>query len=227
MNAPYFIWKGISSIDKKIIVTRLPDIERADSNAEKIAVPGRDGFLIDDDGTYQGTVKPVQCKLDDGDINDIASWLTGTNEVVFSNEPDYKYSATIINKIPFIKVVPILHDFIILFDCQPHKGLVANDVITLTVAGSITNPSAAYSKPIIKIYGTGDVVVTINSVSFTIKGVNAYATVNSEIEDCYKDTTSMNNSMEGEFPKLAAGVNSISWTGTVTKLEITPNWRWL
>ena len=31
--------------------------------------------------------------------------------------------------------------------------------------------------------------------------------------------------MSGEFPKLSAGTNQIAWTGTVTKIVITPRWR--
>ena len=33
------------------------------------------------------------------------------------------------------------------------------------------------------------------------------------------------DNMEGEFPKLVPGINNISWTGTVTEIEIIPRWR--
>ena len=33
--------------------------------------------------------------------------------------------------------------------------------------------------------------------------------------------------MNGEFPVLKPGANAISWTGTVTKVVVKPNWRYL
>lgn len=37
----------------------------------------------------------------------------------------------------------------------------------------------------------------------------------------------MNSAMSGDFPVLLPGTNAISWTGSVTKIEIRPNWRYL
>ena len=43
----------------------------------------------------------------------------------------------------------------------------------------------------------------------------------------YKDMTSMNGCMSGDFPTLLPGQNAISWTGNVTKIVVQPNWRYL
>ena len=46
--------------------------------------------------------------------------------------------------------------------------------------------------------------------------------------ECYKKVneiiTYQNDKMYSDFPVLKEGINNISWTGNVTKLEITPNW---
>ena len=226
MMKPYFIFKNICSLDKNIIINKLPLVERPNADINKIIVPGRDGFLTVDEGTYQSTVKTCECSLDDGNIDDVCSWLCGFSEVTFSNEPDKKYKAIIINKIPFAKIVDIFHTFVIQFECQPHKYDVDNNPIVLTAAGVILNPGAV-SKPIIKIYGTGNIDLTINSEVIHITSVVDYVTIDSELMDCYKDTVLKNNNMNGEFPVLVNGSNFISWTGTVVKLEIVPNRRWL
>lgn len=44
---------------------------------------------------------------------------------------------------------------------------------------------------------------------------------------CYQGTALMNDHMNGEFPVLKPGMNAISWTGTVTKVVVKPNWRFL
>lgn len=223
----YFIWKGINSLDKNIMVNKLPDFEMPEANIEKITIPGRDGFLTQDDGTYQGQIKPCECSLDNGNIDDISSWLTGSGEVTFSNEPNKKYKAVIINKIPFSKIIPIFHKFIIQFDCQPKKYSTENPIITLNASGTISNPGSANSKPVIKLYGTGNIDLTINNTAINLTNIDGYVTIDSELMDCYKDTVLMNNDMSGEFPELVPGYNTINWNGTVTKIEITPNWRWL
>jgi phage-related protein len=83
----------------------------------------------------------------------------------------------------------------------------------------------------LKIYGQGDLGITVNDKAFLLKAVTDYVTVDSEIMNCYKEDlgvlTSKNNSMIGEFPIFVPGENSISWTGNITKIEITPRWRWL
>lgn len=224
---PYFFWKNFSSLDKKIIVNKLPNIERASANVEKITIPGRDGFLTQDYGTYQGKVKECECSLDGGDIDDICSWLSGTSEVIFSNEPDKKYKAVIINKIPFSKIIPIFHKFVIQFECQPHKYSADNSLITLTSAGTIFNYGTAKAKPKITIYGSGNITVNINDKSINLTGITSSINIDSELMEAYNSTELLNDKMIGEFPLFECGENSISWTGSVSKVEIEPNWRWV
>lgn len=227
LKQSYFIFKGQSSLDKNIMVNKLPQFERPHADIEKIVVQGRDGFLTNNLGTYQSIVKSVECSLDNGNIDDVCSWLTGSGEVIFSNEPDKKYKATIINKIPFSKIIPTFHTFIVQFECQPHKYSISNNKITLTTSGTKIYNKGADSRPVIKIYGTGNIDLTINSNIIHLTNVVDYVTIDSELMDCYKDTVLKNNYMNGEFPVLIKGYNTISWTGTVTKIEVTPNWRYL
>jgi len=225
---PYFIWKNENSRDKYVMVNKLPEIERPEANIEKVVVPGRDGFLTQDDGTYQSTVKACECELTrGGNIDEISAWLVGTDEITFSNEPDKKYKATIINKIPFSKIVTQVHSFIVIFDCQPRKYSIDNSIITLNAPGMIYNPGSTNAKPILKLYGTGSIDLVVNSNIVHLTNVSSYVMIDSELVDSYKDTVLKNNDMSGEFPELIPGSNAISWTGTVTKIEITPNWMWI
>lgn len=222
----YFIFKGINSSDY-LIVNKLPPIVKPTKDIEKIEVQGRDGFLTQDNGTYRGILKPTECAIRDlSNIDFICSWLSGSGDVIFSNEPDKKYKATIINQIDFNKILWDFHDFIIQFECQPHKYALTNSIITLTTSGTVNNTGTKNSKPVLKLYATGTVDLTINSSVIHLTNISSYVIIDSDLLDCYKDTLSMNNNMVGEFPELVPGNNTISWTGSVTKLEITPNWRW-
>ena len=224
---PYFIFNNIDSEDY-LILNKLPSIFKATKDVQKIEIPGRDGFLTQDFGSYKSTIKTVECTIRDlSQIDFICAWLSGAGEVIFSNEPDKKYKATIINQIEFSKILREWKSFIILFECQPHKYYISNDLLTLTSPGTIFNTGTVNSKPVIKIYGTGNITLSINSIAISLTNVSSYVTIDSALMDCFKDTLLKNNDMNGEFPVLIPNNNTINWTGTVTKVEITPNWRYL
>ena len=227
MSLPYFIFKGISSIDY-LIINKLPSIIKATADIDKIEIAGRDGFLTIDKGTYKGYSKPIECTIRNlNDIGFICSWLKGSGEVIFSNEIDNKYKATIFNEIELKKVAVTFHSFIIKFECQPHKYAINNNLITLNTPGTIFNPGTVNSKPILKVYGTGSIMLNINGNIINFTNVSEYVTADSELMDCYKDTVFKNNDMSGDFPFFQVGKNNISWTGSVVKIELTTNWRWL
>jgi len=222
---PYFIFNNIDSTGF-LTIDKLPSIFKPAKDIQKIEIEGRDGFLTQDNGSYKSIVKPVECWIRNlSQIDYICSWLTGGGDVTFSNEPDKIYKATIINQIEFSKIVQQFHSFIFQFDCQPHSYSTSNDIITLTTSGTITNPATANAKPIIKVYGTGTINLTVNSTAITLTNVVDYVTIDSILMDCYKGTILKNNDMSGDFPILAVGTNTINWSGTVISVEITPNFK--
>ena len=224
---PYFIFNDISSEDY-LTISKLPSIFKPEKDIQKIEVPGRDGFLTQDYGSYKGIIKSTECWIKDlSQIDYICSWLTGGGDVIFSNEPSKKYKATIINQIEFSKVAAEFRSLIIQFECQPFKYDIDNNVITLTEDGTIYNPGTANAKPIIKVLGNGAMNLTINNIVITLTNVVDYVTIDSELMDCYKDTLLKNNDMAGNFPELVPGINTISWVGAITQIQIIPNWRWL
>lgn len=223
----YFIFKNIDSSDY-LRVNKLPSIFKPTKDIQKIEVEGRDGFLTQDLGSYKSIIKSVECTIRNLDnIDFICSWLTGSGDVIFSNEPDRKYKAVIINQIEFSRVLRDFKSFIIQFECQPYKYSLDDTVITLSKAGKIFNPCNTKSKPIFKIYGTGNIDLFVNSNVIHLTNVVDYIVIDSELMDCYKDTQLCNNQMNGDFPELSSGNNTISWTGSVTKIEVKTNWRWL
>jgi len=220
---PYFTFKGINSKDY-LIVNKLPPIVKPKADIDVYEIEGRNGFLTHNKGTYRGYAKPVECSLKGlDDIDIITSWLDGTGDVVFSNEPDKTYKATIINQIDIGKISRLFHSFIVIFEVQPFKHI-QSDTITLTSPGAINNPGTHPSLPKIKITGSGDVNLTINDKTIELTAIGPNITVDSELMDCYRNSTLLNDKMAGEFPMLKVGENSISWTGNVSKVEITPNW---
>ena len=57
--------------------------------------------------------------------------------------------------------------------------------------------------------------------------ISGIIVIDSALQEAYKGTTLMNDHMSGDFPVLKPGQNAISWSGTVTRIIISPRWRYL
>jgi len=233
MGEPYFIYKDISSKDMGILVTELPPIIKVNRDINKVFIPGRNGFLTEDFGTYGSVIKSCECTLLDIALVDrVLAWLDRSGEVIFSNQPDRKYQASIMNQIPFSRIIRQWYKFVVVFDCQPFAKMLDNSKITLIPQETMYGDGTIYgrgtheSDPVIKVYGDGTIYLTVNGVLITLTNVSEYVTIDSDIMDCFKDNILKNSDMSGDFPKLTVDVNTISWIGSVSKIEITPNWRW-
>ena len=84
-----------------------------------------------------------------------------------------------------------------------------------------------YSEPVVTVYGTGDITLMVGTTIVELEGITGSITLDSELQESYTGTTSMNSAMSGEFPLLKPGMNAISWSGEVSKVEIQPRWRYL
>lgn len=222
----YFVFKDINSKDLSIVVNMLPPVQLAEEQGSIIKVPGRDGYLFQSDGSYAPVLKEIQITLKDLTLlSQIKPWLRGEGKLFLSSEPGVFYNARITGQIDFEKLL-IFKTAMIKFLCQPfgylEDGLTR---VTMTMGGTLNNPGTHSSLPVITIYGTGTITLTVNSSNVILANLTDYVTVNSELFEAYRDLVNMNNDMQGEFPVLLPGENTISWTGTVTKLEIIPNWR--
>ena len=99
--------------------------------------------------------------------------------------------------------------------------------IVLTSAGNVTNNGNVNSRPVLKITGSGTVTVTVDGRSFTYVFDTPYVIVDSLQQDAYHEGVLKNRRMIGAFPILEPGINAISWTGTITSIELTKVSRWL
>jgi predicted phage tail component-like protein len=222
--------------DYGIIVEERPTIPSPKRRVTSVDVPGKNSSLHFDENTYEDITFTLTCWVDatEEDLNDkldvIKGWLfgSGENDLIFSYQSDKKYIAQVVNAINFSPLYKVIGKFPILFNCRPFKLSVNNSVITSNAPGSISNIGSIYSEPIIKVYGNGNGMLTIGSQIIALAGLSSSIVIDSTIQDCYaEDGTNLNNKMSGDFPTLDVGINNISWTGAITRVEITPHWRWL
>ena len=112
---------------------------------------------------------------------------------------------------------------------KPFRYVKTESNVTLVAPGNVTNAGTVNSLPLLKLTGTGTVVITIGGRSFTYVFDTPSVFIDSDSQEAYYlvPTTRKTNKMTGAFPYLTPGVNAVSWTGTVTELIITPRSRYL
>ena len=228
----YFTWNGKKSSDFGIIIKHKEIYKAPVRDVDFVEVPGRDGEVILDNGryknvdvTYQVRVKNVKSKL-----LEIANWLSavGYQKLVDSDDSTHYRMAARTGSVDWDYLGKgEWADLEIAFNCKPFRSLATGDTkTTLTAAGSITNPTQYTALPYIKIYGSGNITLSIGGQSFPFLNIGSYIECDSALQAVF---TGVNNKADkanfDDFPTLKPGANSISWTGTVTKVEIVPHWR--
>jgi len=235
-----FVFNGKDSYrDYGILVEKRPNVPSPKRRVSYINIPGRNSSLRYDEETYEDITLSVECAVIgniQSRIDDIKAWLIGSGEsdLIFSYQSEKKYIAQVVNSIDFEIVLKLSSRFVIIFNCRPFKYSEANDVIDITsgLGTSVSNQGTVISRPLLKAYCTGDGSFVINGREVALTDIDKpYVVIDSELEEAYFVVdgvlSNANNNMAGEFPFLDVGNNIVTFTGGVTRLEITPNWRWL
>lgn len=230
----YVIFKGINSNTySNLIISELPCISKPELRVETTEIDGKDGDIIDKLG-YAAYDKTMKIGLTSSDnIDNIIKFFSGSGDIIFSNEPDKYYKAYIYEQIDYERLLRF-KEADITIHVQPFKYLLNEKDVVLNITNqtllTVNNQGLEKAKPIIKLYGSGTISISLNSLtsfSVNIAEEDGYVIIDSTEEEAYTDTELKNRNMSGEFPLLESGDNTITWTGNLTKIEITPNSRWL
>ena len=224
----YCIFKDIDSRELGLFMERCPEKISPKRRDETFTIPGRHGNLTTTDGAFETYIRSAEfISKDEKKADEICAHFKGSGWLIFSNEPDRKYKARVANQIEFSHVIRRFKRFAVEFEVQPFGYDVFPQIIKKTSPFSFFNIGTFEAEPIITIFGSGDITLYVNNQSISLKEIAGSITVNSEMQNAYRGSVSMNNKMQGEFPILIPGENHITWLGNVTKLEIQPNWRYI
>lgn len=201
------------------------------------AIPGRNGSLIVDEGTFENVVItfPAYYKEHQGLtfaelwsslINKLAP-LSGYQRIEWAWDPEhYRVGRVIIPQTPNAARLNKDGFFDLAFDCKPQRFLTKGEKsVAFTASGSIINPTAFDSRPLIRVYGSG--TATIGDVQVTISTSGTYTDIDCEMMDCYEGATNRNSAVTFsgyDFPVLVPGKSQILLGTGITKIEITPRW---
>lgn len=241
-----FTYKGINSLDMGLIIAEKSNAyNKADPVIETISVPARGTLIVDnrtdelDNPQFNDYTEKYICYIDidmlgislEEHARRLYAWLysgdISFNKLYDTYDEDYYTLAYVSSNASITDLARrLLGKIEIEFTCKAYKRSIKGDkLITLTEATTLNNPEAFTSLPYIKIYGSGNITLSINNRSHAFKDVSEYIEIDSELMNAYKDKQLQNNKMLTTlFPKFAAGANNINWIGNVTKVDIISRW---
>lgn len=230
-----FYIDGTSSATYNIYASGENAYNAAERNVESISVPGRNGDLLIDNGTFKNIDVKYPCVIPYGfNANAIRSWLMSNAGGYHKITDDYdashyrmgRYKGGIEFQPMYTNQAAALCD--ITFDCKPQRFLTSGETFLkymTEVTETIVNPTAFIAKPIIRIYGAGS--VSLNGATITVYDNDLYyIDVDCETHDCRgTDGENMNDRVEivGN-PVLNAGNNSFVIVETSRGVDVKPRW---
>lgn len=233
MGINYFTFNGESSLNYGVYVGGQGTFNAPQRDVSKIVIPGKNGDLIKDNGRWLNIEVPYNVVIMDDFIekaDDIRNWLcspTGYARLEDTYNPDYYRMARLAEAIDFeTAAFNNAGKTTIIFDCKPQRFLKSGEaLVQMTNGGTIVNPTRYESRPLIRIVCSGSGTVTVGNFVITLSEISTYVNIDSETQDCYAGTASLNNkvSLSNGFPVLS-GSTSISWTGSVTAVSIAGRW---
>ena len=230
----YFNWNGTSCGTKGIMLQSMPEIIRPEERVNHIIIPGRPGELTQLEGEYiyNSYIQTIPLIIyTESAVREAEQWLQGDGYVTFSCQPDLKQRARVINAVTFRKHSRNSNwwEGEIQFYCEPLKEAVTTeeDIEVTTSGATVTNPGDVDAKPRIEITGSGDITLQMGGSALILTGVTSGMVVDSDTEWVLKNGVPQQGVYTGKFPVLKPGDNTVAFTGSVTKLTITPRWRYL
>jgi len=231
------IFNGVSSADYDIQVENPPGYDTPEKDYEIIHIPGRNGDLAIDDGSYKNVVRQYNIAVGSTRkhyamlANSISKWINSTSGYVRledSYEPDYYRLALYREGRSLSNIRGQAGRTVINFDCKPQRFLKSGDTsVTVVTSGQkLVNPTGFVALPTITVYGSGAAILGIGGYNITISEIDVSLTINSDIQDVYKEAVNKNDTvtLTSGFPVLSSGENEISFTSGITSVVIVPKW---
>jgi len=222
-----------------LLIQTLPPISQPKIRVNIEEIDGRDGDIITKLG-YSAYDKEISIGLyGDYDVNQVIAYFTNNQngKVTFSNEEDKYYNYEILDQIDFERLIRY-KTANVKFHVQPFKYSSVESTRTFTITNqtsiNINNNGNYISKPVITLTGTGTINLSLNNIQEFVIDLGENSTqivLDIANMNAYNPTTNafMNRAVTGDYNNfnLIVGKNTISWTGTITQVQIENYSRWI
>lgn len=225
-------FNGVTAGSLGVKIAYRPDMPTPEKRIEEIEIPGRDGNLIETDGTYNDITIDVEMnfviprELWGERFRQVKRWLSETGNLRFQDDQDFFYKVKNVVMDTTERTVREAGEFTASFLCDPYTYLTHGQ--TGATAEDVTYNGYSLAKPVYIIEGEGMCTLTVNGNKMTAN-VGQNLTIDTDLMIAYRtDGTPQNTEVTGEYEDLwlPPGENSVSVTDGFS-LTVIPNWRCL
>ncbi|MBR3298948.1 MAG: phage tail family protein [Clostridia bacterium] len=238
----YFEYNGVRS-DQMGLKIENRDIFGAPAfDKSFITIPGRDGELISSNRRFPNMQIVYTVFLPAESLSDLMTKMTAVKAWLYAEPDRYHelrdtsdtdaYRKAVINaQLDVTQEVKRIGRFTISFSCLPYRYLNSGtEARTFSAAMPFMNPTPFTAKPLIRMNGNGRsgvLKLTHGGVEteWSIDGINGWIEIDSD-EMIITDANGLaNNRVTGDgFPLLKPGATTVSFSGSISSVELTPRW---
>lgn len=243
-------FNGKSTTDYGLVVQFIPPYEFPEREYQTVDVPGRNGDLILDKGSYRNVERTYSFakalesnKSFTEQANEIVSWLNsakGYARLQDTYETD-KNGDPLYYRMAFFKSEGSLSNFYdtatvidVTFECKPQRWLLKGEKdipVTSSPFDLPINPTQYDANPIITMTVAANTTATIEIGDCTVTvgkfTQSTTLTIDCENKECYSGNTLYNSKVSfstGKFPVLPGSVATTVTVTNATNVKIQPRW---
>lgn len=224
-----------STLINGLIISTLPPITKPKMRANLETIDGVDGDTINKLG-YSAYDKTFEIGLSyNYNVDDVIEYFNTEGQITFSNEPDKYYYFATLNQIDFEKLIRFKKAKVTMH-VQPFKFSTVESKKSFTFSSdsqsiTVRNNGNIYSKPILTLYGSGTIELSLNGTQVFTINLNGSMVLDTQTQNAYDPINKdfLNRAVIGDFKNLylKVGKNTISWTGNITQVNINYCSRWI
>lgn len=230
-----FTFGGVSSDSLGLHIEYCPEQNRPARKMERYSVPGRNGDIIVAQDAWENIEQSYDIWGGNGTINDatavgysLADWLfsqNGYQRLEDTYDTQHYRRAFFEGPYDFMSVMRRRGRATITFSCDPRRFLLSGETaVTLTGTDTIDNPTSFTARPLLEVHGSGNGTIECGGKTITITGIYDGMILDCDAQDAYYPGVNLNSLVSGEFPVIPGGTQTITITGGITSVEVTPNW---
>lgn len=233
------MFNGRSSKDIGLEVETFPTYVAPKKVYEVTRIPGRNGDLVIDTGTYENVPREYKVSIATYNkttystkMSQVAEWLysaSGYARLEDSYDEEFYRFAYYNNETSFENLFDEAGRATLKFTCKPQRYYKSGEIpINFTAAGKIQNGTIETAFPRLKVITDNtEGTISIGNYSFEIlEGAGTTINIDCELQDAWYEAENKNNFivLDGDYPRIDPGVQVISFTGGVQSVEVTPRW---
>ena len=216
---------------KHCVVMDFGTIHASPRFAEQLKPYGTNGSYNVVDGAFENYDRTIRIFFER--FSDLATLVEKfkavDNKLEFSYQPDAFFYADLLDTEITVRCM-YGWELAIKLDMQPFRYQKSVEPLIFTSSGSINNPGSVYSEPVIEIEGDGDISLTIGRTTMHLT-IRQKVTIDCrhKKQNIYNADGVVQNTLRkrGGFFELTVGNNGLVFTGTVRKVTVRPNWRYI